>query len=189
MPAPAPMAASSSSPSLPHRTWIIATRFSARSSRARISRTRFRMCRAIPWTARAHPWSFRSCASNAYRRPPMLSPARLTELMVELVFLLLGTLVVWLGVSGRISFDRRSVSWLVLSVALLAWGLLALARPGQWRARWQKWNRGLSLLLLGAIMLAATRVPFLWVGRLLALAGLVLILRGLIGAILIFRHS
>jgi hypothetical protein len=119
----------------------------------------------------------------------MLSPARLTELMVELVFLLLGTLVVWLSAIGRLSPDRRSVSWLVLSVALLAWGLLALAKPGQWRARWQKWNRGLSLLLLGAIMLAATRVPFLWVGKLLALAGLVLILRGIIGSILIFRQA
>jgi hypothetical protein len=119
----------------------------------------------------------------------MLSPARLTELMVELVFLLLGTLVVWLGVSGHIYFDRRSVYWLVLSVALLAWGLLALARPGQWSARWQRWNRGLSLLLLGAIMLAVTRVPFLWVGKLLALAGLVLILRGILGSILILRQS
>ncbi len=119
----------------------------------------------------------------------MLSPARLTELMVELVFLLLGTLVVWLGLSGRIYFDRHSVSWLVLSVALLAWGLLALARPGPWGARWQKWNRGLSLVILGAIMLAATHVPFLWVGRLLALAGMVLILRGLFGCILILRHS
>jgi len=119
----------------------------------------------------------------------MLSPARLTELMIELVFLLLGTLVVWLGVSGRIYFDRRSVSWVVLSVALLVWGLLALARPGQWWARWQKWNRGLSLVLLGAIMIAATRVPFLWIGKLLMLAGLVLILRGLLGSILIFRHS
>jgi len=118
----------------------------------------------------------------------MLSPARLTELMVELVFLLLGTLVVWLSAIGRLNPDRRSVSWLVLSGALLVWGLVVLARPGQWWARWQKWNRGLSLLLLGAIMLAATRVPFLWIGKLLALAGLVLILRGIFGSILIFRH-
>ena len=119
----------------------------------------------------------------------MISPARLSQLMVELVFLLLGALVVWLGLNGRIYFDRRSVPWLVISIALLAWGLLALARPGQWWARWQKWNRGLSLVLLGTIMLAVTRVPFLWVGKLLALAGLVLILRGLLGAILILRQS
>ena len=118
----------------------------------------------------------------------MLSPARLSQLLVELVFLLLGGLVVWLGLHGRIYFDRRSVPWLIISGALLAWGLLALARPGQWWARWQKWNRGLSLVLLGALMLAVTRVPFLMVGKLLAAAGLVLIVRGLLGAILILRQ-
>ena len=119
----------------------------------------------------------------------MLSPARLTELMVELVFLLLGTLMVWLGVNGGSRFDPHGVFWLVLSVALLAWGLVAVARPGLWWARWQKWNRGLSLLLLGAIMLVAMRVPILWVGKLMALAGVVLILRGVLGALLIFRKS
>jgi hypothetical protein len=119
----------------------------------------------------------------------MLSPARITELVVELVFLLLGTLMVWLGVNGPYRFDPHGVFWLVLSVALLAWGLLALARPGPWSARWQRWNRGLSLLLLGAIMLTAMRAPFLWVGKLLALAGLVLIVRGILGALLILRQS
>jgi hypothetical protein len=119
----------------------------------------------------------------------MLSPARLTELTVELVFLLLGTLVLWLSAIGRLNPDRRGIPWLVLSVALLAWGLLALARPGQWRAHWQKWNRGLSLVILGVIMLAVMRVPFLWVGRLLALAGSVLILRGILGSLLIIRRS
>ncbi len=118
----------------------------------------------------------------------MLSPARLMELIVELVFLLLGALVVWLGLQGRIYIDRRSIPWLIVSVALLVWGLLALARPGQWWARWQKWNRGLSLLLLGALMLAVTRVPYLWVGKLLAVGGVVLIVRGLLGTFLILRH-
>jgi hypothetical protein len=36
-------------------------------------------------------------------------------------------------------------------------------------------------------MLAISRVSFLWVGRLLAFAGLVLVVRGLIGSALIFR--
>ncbi len=118
----------------------------------------------------------------------MLSPARLSQLMMELVFLLLGALVVWLGLLGRIYIDRRSIPWLIVSIALLAWGFLALAKPGQWWARWQKWNRGLSLVLLGALMLAVTRVPYLWVGRLLAVAGVVLIVRGLLGVILILRQ-
>lgn len=117
----------------------------------------------------------------------MLSPARLTELMVEIVFLLLGALVVWLELNGRFSVERHSVYWLGISVAILAWGLVALARPGDSRARWQKWNRGLSLLVLGIIMLVITRVEFQWVGKLLALAGVVLLIRGLLGTFLILK--
>jgi hypothetical protein len=76
---------------------------------------------------------------------------------------------------------------LILSVALLLWGLRALYKPGQWWTRWQNWTRGLSLALLGLVMLAITRVPFLWVGPLLAAGGAVLLLRGVIEGILIFR--
>ena len=67
----------------------------------------------------------------------MLSPARWSQSIVELVFVLLGALVIFLGSTRRIYFDRRGVAWLVLSVALLAWGLLALAKPGPWWAKWQ----------------------------------------------------
>jgi hypothetical protein len=118
----------------------------------------------------------------------MLSPARFSQLLVEVVFLLLGLLVVFLGWSGRIFFDRHWLPWLILSIVLIVCGLLALVRPGQWWARWQKWNRGASLLLLGLIMLAISRVPFAWVGRLLIAAGVVLLLRGLFGALLIFQQ-
>jgi hypothetical protein len=118
----------------------------------------------------------------------MLSPARLTQLLTEFVFLLLGVLVIWLAVNGRIYFDRHGVGWLVLSVALIAWGLLALAKPGQFWAKWQKWNRGGSLVLLGVVMLSITRVPFNWVVKLLAVAGLILIVRGILGSLLILRQ-
>ena len=118
----------------------------------------------------------------------MLSPARLTQLLTEFVFLLLGALVIWLAANGRIYFDRRAVSWLVLSVGLMAWGLLALAKPGQSWVKWQKWNRGGSLVLLGAAMLAITRVPFDWVVKLLAAVGFILLLRGVFGSFLILRQ-
>ena len=59
----------------------------------------------------------------------MLSPARLTQVMMEVIFLMLGLLVVWLGASGRIYFDRRGVPVLILSIALIAWGLLAFVAP------------------------------------------------------------
>jgi len=118
----------------------------------------------------------------------MLSPARLTQLLMEFVFLLLGALVIWLAANGRIYFDRHGVAWLVLSVALIAWGLLALARPGQFWDRWQKWNRGGSLVLLGVVMLAISRVPFDWVVKLLAAAGVTLLARGILGSLLILRQ-
>ena len=125
-------------------------------------------------------------------KPPqskgMLSPAKLTQLMVEVIFLLLGALVVWLGATGHINFDRRSILWLVISVGVTAWGLLALRKPGQWRACWQKWNRGGSMVVLGLLMLAISRVPFLWVGKLLAVCGIVLMARGALGSVLLLRQ-
>ncbi|HMD42688.1 MAG TPA: hypothetical protein VKH45_06410 [Candidatus Acidoferrum sp.] len=119
----------------------------------------------------------------------MLSPARLTQLMMEVVFILLGALVVWLGANGRIYFDRRGIAMLVLSVALVAWGLLAFAKPVPRWASWEKWNRGVSLVLLGMILFAITRVPFPWVPTLLIVVGFILITRGLFAALMIFRQS
>jgi len=117
----------------------------------------------------------------------MLTPDRLFRLITEMIFLLLGGLLVWLGLSGRLFFDRRSLTWVIASVALILWGLRALYSPGEWRARWQNWTRGLSLALVGVMMVAIARVPFPWVGPLLAFAGLLLMARGILGSFLSFR--
>ncbi len=117
----------------------------------------------------------------------MLKPQQVLRITIELIFVLLGGLVIWLGLSGQIFFDRRKPAWLVLSAALILWGLRALYKPGQWWSRWEHWTRGLSLTLLGVVMLAIARVPFLWVGRLLAVGGALLVLRGLMGSVLVFR--
>ncbi|MGH9675816.1 MAG: hypothetical protein ACRD36_01835 [Candidatus Acidiferrum sp.] len=117
----------------------------------------------------------------------MLTPERILRLMIELIFVLLGALVIWMAVVRGVYVDRHSPSWLILSVALILWGLRALYRPGQWWLRWENWTRGLSLTLLGILMIVISRVPLLWVGRLLACGGALLVLRGLIGSSLIFR--
>jgi hypothetical protein len=117
----------------------------------------------------------------------MLTPQQLLRMVIEMMFVLLGGLVVWLGLSGQIFFDRRRLPWLILSVALILWGLRALYRPSRWWSGWEHWTRGLSLTGLGIVMLVISRVPFLWVGRLFAVAGLLLILRGLIGSFLVLR--
>jgi hypothetical protein len=120
----------------------------------------------------------------------MLTPERLLRLIIEFIFILLGALLIWFAFAGPVygrTVDRHSLSWVILSVALILWGLRALYKPGQWWLRWQNWTRGLSLVLLGILMLVISRVPFPWVGPLLAVAGGLLVLRGVIGSVLIYR--
>jgi hypothetical protein len=118
----------------------------------------------------------------------MLTPQRALRLMIELIFLLLGVLVLWLALTGRLPYEQRHrTSWLILSGALVLWGLRALYGPDKWWARWENWTRGLSLTLLGVVMLAIARVPTLWVAPFLAAAGVLMGLRGIIGGALVFR--
>jgi hypothetical protein len=117
----------------------------------------------------------------------MLTPERVLRLMIEFVFVLLGAMVLWLAWAQRIFVDRHSSAWLILSVALILWGCRALYKPGQWWLRWENWTRGLSLSLLGALMLVMKWVPFPWVGPMLAVGGGILMLRGMIGSALILR--
>jgi hypothetical protein len=117
----------------------------------------------------------------------MLTSERLLRLLVELIFIMLGGLIAWLALVRHSAVDRHGVSWLILSGALILWGLRALYRPGQWWLRWENWTRGGSLSLLGILMLAISRVPFLWVAPMLAAAGGLLALRGIIGCALVLR--
>jgi hypothetical protein len=118
-----------------------------------------------------------------------LTPDKSLRLSIEIIFILLGALVIWLGATHHIFFDRRRISWLLLSIALILWGARALYKPGAYWSRSENFTRGLSLLLLGVVMLAISRVPFLWVGPLLSVAGLLLLLRGLAGSVLVFRRN
>lgn len=117
----------------------------------------------------------------------MLTPQRMLRLLIEVIFVLLGVLVIWLGLAGRVFVERHKPSWFILSAALILWGMRALYGPNKWWARWENWTRGLSLILLGLVMLAISRAPFMWVGPLLASAGVLMALRGIIGAALVFR--
>src|SRR5215470_17534624 len=117
----------------------------------------------------------------------MLTPERLLRVMIELIFVLLGALVAWLALRGRILVDRHGRMWLVLSLVLLLWGLRALYKPGQWWKRWENWTRGLSLVFLGVLMLAIIRVPFSWVEPMLMAAGVILMIRGFVASALIVR--
>lgn len=117
----------------------------------------------------------------------MFTPQRLLRIMIELIFVLLGGLVIWLGLSGQIFFDRRKPAWLILSLAIILWGARALYKPAPGPSPVERWVRGLSLLLLGVVMLAMSRAPFTWLGPLVAIGGLVLGTRGLVSLALLLR--
>jgi len=119
----------------------------------------------------------------------MLTVDKMLRLFVELIFVLLGALVVWLGVTGHILFDRRRISWLILSAALIAWGLRVLLQKKQSWLKWENLTRGVSLAVEGAVMLAIAKVPFEYVGPLLAAAGALLALRGFVGAVLLVSRA
>jgi hypothetical protein len=111
--------------------------------------------------------------------------SQMFHLLTEMVFILAGTLLLFVGMTGRYLFDARRPSWLVLAAILIFWGLQAWRR-----ARWIAVRNlrlaarlgGVSLMLVGTIMLSLAWVQFGWVGLLLAIAGTVLILRGLVTA-------
>jgi hypothetical protein len=71
----------------------------------------------------------------------MLTPERLLRLVVEIIFVLLGLLVIWLGLTGHIFFDRHRLSWLILSVALILWGVRGIYKPAPKPPRLEDWTR------------------------------------------------
>jgi hypothetical protein len=117
----------------------------------------------------------------------MLALPVLLQVFMELVFALLGFFLVWLAYFHRALPGPTPVAWAIVSAAMILLGLRALVRPGAWKVRWQNLVRGLSLVLVGVLLLGILRVPFGWVDPVLEAAGLLLMLRGLLSAFLILR--
>ena len=120
----------------------------------------------------------------------MLSPANLLRMVTEMIFVLLGGFLVWVGLSSRFMFDPRKPAWLGLGAVLVYWGVRAwmkTTRAARSAERATARVGGASLALVGLIMLGLVFVEFRWVGTVLAMAGGILVLRGLIGAVLSLR--
>ncbi len=120
----------------------------------------------------------------------MLSPANVFRLLNELVFVLLGLLLMWVALTKRYSFDRRAPAWIGLGAFLVYWGLRAWWRRSRQAVRGQAAAaavRGASLALVGAMMLGIVWVPFRWTAPLLGAAGAILMLRGVVSALLFVR--
>jgi hypothetical protein len=104
--------------------------------------------------------------------------------MNEAVFLLLGSLFIWLALTGHFMFNPRSIAWLAISGLLIVYGLATM----RWRggARIVAWVRGGSLILVGILMLSLAYATMAMVTPLLVAAGTILAARGLIIVALVF---
>ena len=125
----------------------------------------------------------------------MLSPANLFRMMTEFIFILLGGILVWLGLSGRLAlgnFNPRGPAWLGLGIVLLYWGARTLtktARAARTSDRIVAQVGGASLILVGFMMLSLAFVEFRMVGIIFAIAGAILALRGILAAVLSLRTN
>ncbi|MGA8143074.1 MAG: hypothetical protein WB987_04195 [Candidatus Acidiferrales bacterium] len=119
----------------------------------------------------------------------MQTTASLFRLLNEFIVLLLGALLILLAASHRISLPTRPGLWIVLGIALVFWGLRTGMRPEPKTAHEHSAIRGGSLILVGIIIVGVPLVPLQYEALLLALAGGVLVLRGLLGSVLLVRAS
>ena len=112
----------------------------------------------------------------------MPTPASLLRMTNELIFVLLGGLLMWVGLSNRFMFDPRKPAWLGLGAVLVYWGARAWIKT-QKAARTHERTAvrvgGASLALVGLMMLTLVFVELRWAGTMLALTGGNLVLRGL----------
>lgn len=117
----------------------------------------------------------------------MPKTANLFRLLNEFIILLLGALLILLAVDRGVSLPSRPSAMLALGVLLMYWGVRA------WLQRQDREGgavvlRSGSLVLVGILVLAIPLMPLRYADVLLALAGGVLVTRGLLGGILSMRE-
>ena len=118
----------------------------------------------------------------------MLSTANLLGIISEFVVLLLGALLFMIGASGRYRIASQPTALIIIGILLIYMGVRASMR------RSAKMNRSLiqvrssSLVLVGLMILTIPMLPR-EAGILLGLAGAALIIRGILGAIFLFRPA
>jgi hypothetical protein len=122
----------------------------------------------------------------------MLAPANMLRLLSEVIFVLLGLLLLWVAWSGRIHWDRQSVVWIVLGAFLVfrggrAWWMAGAAKSSA--AAQSATVRGVTLALVGVLMLAIAWAPLGWIPPLLAAAGVTLVTRGIFSSIVVLRGA
>ena len=118
----------------------------------------------------------------------MASTANLFRMLSEFIFLLLGGLMILIAVTRSVGLPAYAAALVILGVVLIYWGVRTSMRPGQPEDRWPARVRAGSLVLVGLLVLGIRLLPLREAPLLLAIAGIVLVLRGFAGAVLLMRR-
>jgi hypothetical protein len=122
----------------------------------------------------------------------MLDMLQLFRVMNEMLFIVIGALLLWVSRAGRFFVDPRQPSWLILAVVLIVWGIYTWRRARKVaapRSRLAMRIGGSSVSLVGLIMASLAWAPFGWAGLMVGTAGAVFILRGLASAAILAMPS
>lgn len=120
----------------------------------------------------------------------VLNPGSLFTLLSEFILLLLlGALIALLALSGRAHVRAHPDALAIAGVIVLYWGARSWARRPAKTSRGEVYIRAASLLMVGALIIAAALRPSPGSVWLLAIAGGVLVARGLAGAALVILEN
>jgi hypothetical protein len=119
----------------------------------------------------------------------VLNPPNLFRLLNEFIILLLGALLVLLAVNRGVHLPARPSAMIALGVLLIYWGVRARFRRQPQDAITTVDIRSSSLVMVGLFIMAIPVLPLRYADILLALAGGVLVIRGILGGILSLRDS
>lgn len=119
----------------------------------------------------------------------MLNPPNLFRLLNEFIILLLGALLILLAANRGVSLPARPSAMIALGVLLVYWGMRTRLRSQAHEADAVVNLRSGSLILVGIFVLAIPLMPLRCADILLALAGGVLVLRGILGGFLVATGS
>lgn len=119
----------------------------------------------------------------------MPGPQHLFRVLNELIFVLLGGILIWIAVTGAYRFNPRSMQWFLLSGLAIVLGLMSLLTRNTDPTRAGAYVRGGSLILVGLVMLSMAWAPYWLMVWLWIFAGVVLVLRGVIGAVMLLKVS
>jgi hypothetical protein len=117
----------------------------------------------------------------------MPTTATLFRLLNEFILLLLGLMLILIALTRTLGLPVYPAALLILGVVLIYWGARVLLRPRQPADHWPTRIQAGSLMLVGFLVLGIRLLPLRYTALSVALAGGVLMLRGITVAVLLAR--